>query len=78
MITKISLFTAGQWSKTVYEQKFGNLTYEESYQYIVGNDGIYHNIPEDETAFHAGDGHILTSLFKEIPTGIYGNVKNLI
>lgn len=27
-----------------------------SFQYTVGNDGIYHLIPNDEVAYHAGDG----------------------
>ena len=29
--------------------------YECSYQYVTGEDGIYHNIPDDEIAYHAGD-----------------------
>lgn len=29
--------------------------YKASFQYVVGNDGIYHNIPDNEVAYHAGD-----------------------
>ena len=68
-------FNAKQWSKHVYDGKIGNSVYSASFQYVVGNDGIYHNIPDDETAYHAGDGHDLSSLFKEYDTGIKGNKK---
>lgn len=33
-----------------------------SYQYVVGNDGIYQNIPDNEVAYHAGDGSRLFGL----------------
>ena len=49
-------FNAQQWSQAVYDAKIGDNPYEVSYQYVVGNDGYYHNIPDDETAYHAGDG----------------------
>ena len=68
-------FNAGQWSKHVYDAKIGNTPYLASFQYVVGNDGIYHNIPDDETAYHAGDGHDVSSLFKEYETGVLGNKK---
>ena len=29
---------------------------EVSFQYVVGNDGVYHMIPDDEVSWHAGDG----------------------
>lgn len=38
-----------------------------SYHYVVGNDGIYHLIPDNEVAYHAGDGR---RLFNLIDTGI--------
>ena len=47
---------AKYWSQVVKEQKYENKLYEASFQYVVGNDGIYHNIPDDEVAYHAGDG----------------------
>ena len=68
-------YNAKQWSKHVYDAKIGNSPYEVSYQYVVGNDGIYHNIPDDETAYHAGDGATSASLFQEYETGVYGNKK---
>lgn len=56
-----SLHTAGFWSKTVFdhcwEQKPNEFVhYACSFQYVTGNDGIYHNIPDNEVAYHAGDG----------------------
>jgi len=69
-------FNAQQWSQAVYDAKIGDNPYEVSYQYVVGNDGYYHNIPDDETAYHAGDGAQEASLFQEIPTGVYGDRKN--
>ena len=69
-------FNAGQWSKAVYDAKIGSSPYEASFQYVVGNDGYYHNIPDDEMAYHAGDGHTSASLFKEFPTYVYGDKSN--
>ena len=69
-------FNAEQWSQAVYDSKIGSSPYKVSYQYVVGNDGYYHNIPDDETAYHAGDGATSDSLFKEYPTGVYGDKKN--
>ena len=66
-------FGAYQWSEIVRRSKIGksNRDYICSFQYVVGNDGYYHNIPDDEMARHAGDGHSEESLFGVIPTGIY-------
>lgn len=50
-------FNAQKWSQTVYNKQYDDGTaYEASFQYVVGNDGIYHNIPDDEVSWHAGDG----------------------
>ena len=66
-------FNAGNWSKFVHDAKIGTTPYNASFQYVVGNDGYYHNIPDDEAAYHAGDGHNSTiSLFREFETGVYG------
>ena len=66
-------FNAGNWSKFVHDAKIGTTPYNVSFQYVVGNDGYYHNIPDDEAAYHAGDGHNSTiSLFREFETGVYG------
>ena len=65
-------FNAKQWSDAVYNAKAGDNPYEASYQYVVGNDGYYHNIPDNETAYHAGDGARRGSWFEEYPTNVYG------
>ena len=64
-------YGAYQWSEIVRKAKVGDREYAASYQYVVGNDGYYHNIPDDEVAYHAGDGHTEESLFGLIPTGVY-------
>ena len=69
-------YNAGQWSKHVYDAKIGTYIYNISFQYVVGNDGYYHNIPDDETAYHAGDGRTSASLFQEFATGVYGDKDN--
>ena len=55
------LHTAKFWSEAVYnrswEQSPGDVVkYLCSYQYVVDNEGIYHNVPDNEVAYHAGDG----------------------
>lgn len=55
------LHTAKFWSEAVrnqsWEHKPGEvIPYACSYQYVVDNEGIYHNIPDEEVAYHAGDG----------------------
>ena len=65
-------FDAQQWSNIVYTNKIGDRAYDVSYQYIVGNDGYYHNIPDNETAWHAGDGTSPASYFYEYPTNLFG------
>ena len=65
-------FNAQQWSNIVYTNKIGDRAYDVSYQYIVGNDGYYHNIPDNETAWHAGDGTSPASYFYEYPTNLFG------
>lgn len=58
------------WSDAVYNQELKDTkdSYKCSFQYVVGNDGIYHNIPDDEVAWHAGDSTKVD--FREIPTGL--------
>lgn len=43
------------WSDTVKCEAWEMGKYQASFQYVVGNDGIYHQIPDDEVAYHAGD-----------------------
>ena len=64
-------FGAYQWSEIVRQSKIGNREYPSSFQYVVGNDGYYHNIPDDEVAYHAGDGHTEESLFGLVPSGVF-------
>lgn len=41
-----------------------------SWHYTVANDGIYHHIPDNEVAYHAGDGHSSASEYHLNPTGV--------
>lgn len=55
------LHTAKFWSEAVYnrmwEQSPGDVVkYLCSYQYVVDDKEIYHNVPDEEVAYHAGDG----------------------
>lgn len=54
-----AIHTAKFWSDAVYNHSFtedGKFNkYLCSYQYVVGNDGVYHNLPDNEVAYHAGD-----------------------
>ena len=43
------------WSEVVRVQEWEQGHYSASFQYVTGNDGIYHNIPDNEIAYHAGD-----------------------
>ncbi len=43
------------WSEVVKCEKYEDNQYKASFQYVVGTDGIYHNIPDNEVAYHAGD-----------------------
>ena len=62
---------AKRWSEVVRDGKIGQTTYKASFQYVVGNDGYYHMIPDNEIAFHAGDGHTEESIFGVLPSGIF-------
>ena len=44
-----------------------------SWHYSVGNDGIYHQIPDNEVAYHAGDG--TGTSYHLIPTGVKATGK---
>ena len=67
------LHTAKFWSEAVrnqsWEHKPGEvIPYACSYQYVVDNEGIYHNVPDEEVAYHAGDGTKFD--YTLYPTGI--------
>ena len=70
-------FGAFQWSEAVRNARIGKSDYVASFQYVVGNDGYYHNIPDDEVAHHAGDGHTEESIFDIIPAGVYIQAKKI-
>ena len=69
-------YGAQDWSNIVYHAAIGDTPYEASYQYVVGNDGYYHNIPNNETAYHAGDGAQRSSWFEEYPTNVSGTKEH--
>jgi len=65
-------YGAEGWSKALYYGHYPDgYPYEVSYQYVIGNDGIWHNIPDDEIAYHAGDG--TTFDYKEYNTSLIVN-----
>lgn len=66
-------YGAYQWSEVVRTAKIGKRDYTSSFQYVVGNDGWYHNIPDDELAYHAGDGHYEESLFEMFPSSVFAD-----
>lgn len=55
--------TAKFWAEEISMQQR-----EASWHYTVGNDGIYHQIPDNEVAYHAGDG--TRNPYKLIATGV--------
>lgn len=67
------LHTAKFWSEAVFKQSWEQspgevVKYLCSFQYVVDNEGIYHNIPDNEVAYHAGDGTKFD--YKLYPTGL--------
>ena len=68
-------YGAKNWSDVVKNAKIGKRDYNMSFQYVVGNDGYYHNIPDNEIAYHAGDGHYNDSIFGLNATGVYTDKK---
>jgi N-acetylmuramoyl-L-alanine amidase CwlA len=69
-------FGAKNWSDIVKNAKIGKRDYVSSFQYVVGNDGYFHMIPDNEIAYHAGDGHTEASIFGVIPSGVFTNKLN--
>lgn len=69
-----AIHSAKFWSDTVKNEQWEQGKYAASYQYVVGNDGIYHNIPDDEIAWHAGDSTRYD--YKLYDTGVEGNNRN--
>lgn len=55
------LHTAAFWSAAVFNRKWEQspgdvVPYACSYQYVVDDKHIFHNLPDEEVAYHAGDG----------------------
>lgn len=63
--------TAKFWSETVNKGYWEQGAYKASFQYVVGNDGIYHQIPDNEVAYHAGDG--TKESYVLLDSGVRGN-----
>lgn len=64
------------WSNVVKNQNNEGTPYKASFQYVVGNDGIYHNILDDEIAYHAGDStHFDYQLYDSGVDGTTDDVK---
>ena len=67
-------YSAKDWSDTVFNN-YNELTgssYGASYQYVIDAKDCYHNIPDNERSYHAGDGN---RTYEELPTGVYGTNK---
>lgn len=67
-------YSAKDWSNTVYNN-YNELTgksYGASYQYVIDNQDCYHNIPDNERSYHAGDGN---RTYEEVASGVYGTEK---
>ena len=62
---------AKRWSEIVRDGKHGQTIYAASFQYVIGNDGYFHMIPDNEIAYHAGDGHTEASIFGTIASGVF-------
>lgn len=62
------------WSDVVKNENNEGAPYKASFQYVVGNDGIYHNIPDNEIAYHAGDSTQFD--YRLYDTNIYGENEN--
>lgn len=65
--------TANALAHAKYVQDGGGGT---SWHYSVGNDGIYHQMPDNEVAYHAGDGHDDSSKYVLNKTGVKGTNEN--
>lgn len=63
------------WSNVVKTQYHEGNPYTASFQYVVGNDGIYHNIPDNEVAYHAGDSTKFD--YALYNTGVQGNTEDI-
>lgn len=68
--TASSAKTADEFAHAKYVSNGGGGT---SWHYSVGTNTIYHQIPNDEVAYHAGDSTLVR--FTLFDTGVKGNIK---
>ena len=69
--TASSAPTANEYAHARYVTNGGGGT---SWHYSVGDNASIHQIPDNEVAYHAGDG--LAVRFELLKTGVYGTNKN--
>lgn len=62
------------WSETVKREDWELGKYGASYQYVVDSKGVYHNIPDNEIAWHAGDSTVYDYALYD--TGVIGENVN--
>ena len=73
--TGCSAHSAREWNSAVVNQFIDGETYTASFQYVVGNDGIYHNIPDNIIGYHAGDGYEVNYNLYDSGIKYNGNLK---
>ena len=73
--TGCGVHNAREWNNAVVNQYVDGDKYSASFQYVVGNDAIYRNIPDDIIGYHAGDGYEID--YNLIDSGVEynGNLK---
>ena len=76
--TGCGVHTAKEWNEAVVNEFIDGSKYRASYQYVVGNDGIYHNIPDDVIGFHAGDGTSIDYKLYDSNVEFNGNLNPII
>ena len=76
--TGCGVHTAKEWNEAVVNEFIDGSKYSASFQYVVGNDGIYHNIPDDVIGHHAGDGYVVDYKLYDSNVEFNGNLKPII
>ena len=76
--TGCGVHTAKEWNEAVVNEFIDGSKYSASFQYVVGNDGIYHNIPDDVIGHHAGDGYVVDYKLYDSNVEFNGNLNPII
>jgi N-acetylmuramoyl-L-alanine amidase CwlA len=76
--TGCGVHNAKEWNEAVVNEFIDGNKYQASFQYVVGNDGIYHNIPDDVIGHHAGDGYVVDYKLYDSNVEFNGNLKPII